>query len=206
MTSGARGSAGGDREVAAESRTRGAGVDEERQRERFGGVNIGAVFFGWLVAIAVSVLLIALLSAAGAAIGLTELTGDEVRSGAETLSLIGGILLIAVLLLGYFAGGYVAGRMSRFDGTRQGVGVWALGLLLTLLFAALGAIAGSEYNIFAQLNLPRIPVDEGDLATGGLIALALILIGTLLTAIAGGKLGERYHRKVDREGYAPARA
>jgi hypothetical protein len=35
----------------------------------------------------------------------------------------------------------------------------------------------------------------------GLIALAAILVGTALAALAGGKTGERYHRKVDRAGY-----
>jgi membrane protein implicated in regulation of membrane protease activity len=34
----------------------------------------------------------------------------------------------------------------------------------------------------------------------GAIALAAVLIGTLLAAIVGGKAGEHYHRKVDRAG------
>jgi hypothetical protein len=33
--------------------------------------------------------------------------------------------------------------------------------------------------------------------TGGGIALGLILIGTLIAAILGGKAGNRYHRRVD---------
>jgi hypothetical protein len=46
------------------------------------------------------------------------------------------------------------------------------------------------------------PVLAGEpAATGGAIALALILIATLVAAIMGGKVGERYHRKVDRAGY-----
>ncbi|HEX2161178.1 MAG TPA: hypothetical protein VHF88_05075 [Thermoleophilaceae bacterium] len=177
-----------------------AGIDRERQHEEFGGFNWGASFFGWLVAVGITVLLTALLSAAGAAIGLTELSGDEARSSADTISIVGGALLIAVLVIGYYAGGYVAGRMSRFDGSRQGLGVWIISLVVTVLLAALGAIAGSEYNVLGQLNLPRIPIDEGSLATGAAIALALALIATLIAAIAGGKVGERYHRKVDRVG------
>ncbi len=54
--------------------------------------------------------------------------------------------------------------------------------------------------MLGSLNLPRIPVDEGSLTTGGLIALGAVLIGTLLAAVAGGKAGSRYHRKVDRVG------
>lgn len=183
----------------------GPGVVRERQRDEYGGFNIGAAFFGWLVAVGMAVLLTAFISAAGAAIGLTELSEGEARSNAEAISIVGGILLIAVLAISYYAGGYVAGRMSRFDGGRQGLGVWLLGVLVTVALAILGAIAGSEYNLFSQLNLPRIPIDEGSLATGAVIALVLVLIGTLLAAVSGGKVGERYHRKVDRAGYEPAR-
>ena len=179
---------------------RGEVVDRERQRDEFGGFNIGAAFFGWLVAIGIAVLLTALLSAAGAAIGLTELSDAEADANADTISIVGGILLLLVLALAYYAGGYVAGRMSRFDGARQGFGVWALALIATLVLAALGAIAGSEYNVLSQLDLPRIPIDEGSLATGAVIALIAALVLTLLAAIAGGKVGERYHQRVDRVG------
>jgi hypothetical protein len=153
------------------------------------------------VSVGIAVLLTALLSAAGAAIGLTELSAGETRTNAETISLVGGALLLLVLAVAYFDGGYVAGRMSRFDGARQGIGVWVLGLLVTLLLAALGAIAGSEYNVFAGLSLPRIPIEEGSLATGAVIALVAAVVITLVAAALGGKTGERYHRKVDRAGY-----
>jgi len=176
-------------------------VDRERQRDEYGGFNLGAAFFGWLVAVGIAVLLTALLSAAGAAIGLTNLSTGEAKSNADTISIVGGILLVLVAAISYYAGGYVAGRMSRFDGGRQGLGTWIFGLVVTILLAALGAIAGSEYNVFSQLNLPRIPIDEGSLATGGAITLAAVLVATLFAAIAGGKVGERYHRKVDRAGF-----
>ncbi len=175
-------------------------VDREQQRDQFGGLNWGASFFGWLVAVGITALLTALLSAAGAAIGLTELSDSQARSSADAISIVGGALLIAVLAIGYYAGGYVAGRMSRFDGGRQGLGVWLIGLLATILLAVLGAIAGSKYNLLGELNLPRIPIDEGSLATGAAIALALVLVATLLAAVASGKVGQRYHRKVDRVG------
>ena len=177
----------------------------EHQREEFGGTNWGAAFFGWLVAIGLGALLTALLSAAGTAIGFAELdSASETRANAETITLIGGIALLVVALVAYFAGGYVAGRMSRFDGGRQGLAVWILSIVFAVILAVLGAIAGSEYNLFQQLNLPRIPIDEGDLTTGAIIALVAIVVGTALAAIAGGKAGERYHRRVDRAGYEGA--
>lgn len=190
-----------DTTYEAPARHTGTGIDRDRQREEYGGFNIGAAFFGWLVALGMAALLTAILSAAGAAIGLTSLTESEARSSAETISIVGGVLFFVVLALAYYCGGYVAGRMSRFDGARQGVGVWVFGLAVTILLAVIGAIAGSEYNVLNQLNLPRIPIDEGSLATGGVITLIAIFVGTLVAALLGGKAGERYHHKVDRVGY-----
>ena len=170
-------------------------------RERFGGLNWGAAFFGWLTALGMAAILTAMLSAAGAAIGLTEgSAATAAEDNAETVGIVGGALLLVVLAIAYFCGGYVAGRMSRFDGKRQGFGVWAMGFLITLAIAALAAIAGSEWNVFNQLNLPRIPIDEGDLATGGAIALVLGLLTTLVAAVLGGAKGRHYHDRVDRAG------
>ena len=172
-----------------------------RQREDFGGFNWGAALLGWLVAGGIAIILTAVLSAAGGAVGLTEVSESEARQNAETVSIVGGAVLLVVLGLAYFAGGYNAGRLSRFDGGRQGLGVWIVGLLVTIILGAAGATFGSEYNVLQKLDLPRIPIDEGSLATGGLIALAAIIVLTLLAAIAGGKAGERYHKKVDRAAY-----
>jgi hypothetical protein len=172
-----------------------------RQREEFGGINWGAAFFGWLVAVGLGSLLAAILAAAGAAIGLTEVTGAEAEQNAESIGLGGAIALLAVLMIAYYCGGYVAGRMSRFDGARQGFGAWIVGIIVTLLLALAAVILGSEYNVLERLNLPSLPVGESTLTTGGAIALVAVLLGTLLAATVGGKAGERYHRKVDRAGF-----
>jgi hypothetical protein len=175
-----------------------------RQREEYGGVNWGAAFFGWLVAVGVAVLLTGLLAAAGAAIGLTESSASSEASTtpAETLSLAGAIALLAVLAIAYYCGGYVAGRMSRFDGARQGIGAWVVGLLITIGAAILAVIAGSQYNVVERANLPRLPIGDQTLTTGGAIATVAIVLGTLLFAALGGIAGARYHRKVDRAGFA----
>ena len=172
-----------------------------RQRDEFGGTNLGAAFFGWLVAVGMAAILTGIISAAGAAIGLTEVSGSEASSNAEEISIVGGAILLLILLLAYYSGGYVSGRMSRFDGGRQGVAVWIIGLLVTIVLAILAAICGSEYNVLLRFELPRIPIDEGDLATGGIIALVAVIVVTLIAALLGGKAGQRYHRKVDRAGF-----
>src|SRR3954453_802299 len=70
-----------------------------QKRDEFGGLNWGAAFFGWLVAIGVATLLTAILSAAGAAIGLTKTTPSQASGSADTIGIFGGILLLVVLLL-----------------------------------------------------------------------------------------------------------
>ena len=190
-----------DGETVATRRETGRDV-RARQHEEFGGLNWGAAFFGWLVAVGIAVILLGLLSAAGTAFSLSEVSESEANANAETIGIVGGILLIAVLAIAYYCGGYVSGRMSRFDGGRQGFGTWAIGLAVTIVLAVAGAIFGSEYNIFESFNLPRIPIEEGSLTAGAAIALAAVVILTLLTAMGGGKAGERYHRKIDRYGYS----
>ena len=169
----------------------------EHQREEFGGIAWGSTFFGWLTAIGLGAILAGLLSAAGAALALTEST-STLRDNAETIGIGGGIALLLVLAISYFCGGYVAGRMARFDGARQGLGVFLWALIAAAVLAIAAAIGGSEYNVFERLDLPRLPVDSGDLTTGGLIALAAGLLTMIVAAVLGGKTGERFHRKVAR--------
>jgi hypothetical protein len=172
-----------------------------RQREEYGGINWGSAFFGWLVAVGMAAILLGLLSAAGAAFGLGEVSDTEAEQNAETIGIVGGVLLILVLAAAYYCGGYVSGRMSRFDGGRQGIAVWALGLAVTIVLAVAGALFGAEYNVLEQLNLPRIPVEEGSLTAGAAIALVAVVLATLVAATVGGKAGERFHKRVDRLGY-----
>ena len=187
--------------------TRGAARDAvTAQHDRFGGIKWGAAFFGWLSANGLAVILLAILSAAGVAFGLSQVStadqaAQQATAAADTIGITGGIALLVVLFLAYLAGGYVAGRMARFDGLRQGIAVWVIGLLVVIALAVLGAVLGAQYNVLSQLNLPSIPVSGDTLTTAGIIAGIAALLVTLLGAIVGGKLGERYHRKIDRAGF-----
>ncbi len=174
-------------------------VDREAARERFGGLNVGAAFFGWIVAMGVAILLAgvvgAVLAAVGSEVGVTQ---SEAEREAGTIAVATAVVVLLILGLAYLAGGYVAGRMSRFDGVRQGVGVWGIGLLVTIVSVALGAIFGTRYDVLARVDLPRLPVSGEQLTSGGVVAAVVVLVVTLLGAIAGGALGRRYHRRVDR--------
>ena len=176
--------------------------DEDRARERFGGANLGAAFFGWLVAVGMTALLTGILAVVATAIGYSkEITQSDAQRAAGTVTLVTAAVLLAVLLVSYYAGGYVAGRMSRFDGGRQGVAMWFVGLLVTIVAAALGWVAGDQYNLFDRVDVPRIPIPSDDVTLGGIVTGVLVLLGTLLAAILGGIVGRRYHTRVDQAAF-----
>ena len=188
------------------------GIDRQtvqaREEDRYGGMKFGAAFFGWLSAAGVAAILMSLLAATGVALSLASDTttadisqqATDGTGAARTVGLVGGIALLVVLFVAYYCGGYVAGRMARFNGTKQGLAVWIWGLVVAAVVAILVAVLGSEYNVLATLNLPRIPVDEGSVTTAGLIAIAAIVVVTLGAALLGGKAGMHFHRKVDKAG------
>lgn len=177
-----------------------------REKEEYGGIKFGSAFFGWLTATGTAVLLTALAAAAGAAFGLSGTTDaqdavDQATENAETIGIVGGIVLVVVLFVAYYCGGYVAGRMARFDGAKQGLAVWLWAVVIAIVLALLGLIAGSQYNVLSQLNtFPQIPVSASDLTTGGVIALVAAAVVSLVGAVLGGIAGMRFHRKVDRAG------
>jgi len=175
------------------------GEARRRQHDEWGGISWAAAFFGWVVAIGIGVLLTGLVSAIGTAIALTDVDPGRLADGESVgIGAVGAVALIAVAMISYLAGGYVAGRMSRFDGARQGLAVWAFGVLVAAALALAGAIAGGEYNLLGRLELPRVPVEEGRVTEVGVAVLVTIPVAALVAAVAGGVLGERYHRAVDR--------
>ena len=177
-----------------------------QQKERFGGMHFGTAFFGWLTATGAAVLLTARVAGAGTAVGLgTEVdpnqAADAATENAATIGLIGAIALAVVVFVAYLCGGYVAGRMARFSGAKQGVAVWLWALIVAVVLAIVGAVAGNQFNVLAEVNsFPRIPVNEGDLAASSIIAVIAIAIVSLGGAVLGGITGMRYHRKVDKAG------
>ena len=169
-----------------------------RQREEYGGINWGSAFFGFLVAVGMTAILVGLLSAAGAAFGFTDLSQSSATAHADTIGLVGGILLVGVVCIAYYAAGYVSGRMSRFDGGRQGAAAWVIGLVVTIALGIAGWFFGPDWNVFDKLGLPNVPIDNGTLTVGAAITGVAVLVLSLLAAMGGGKAGARYHWKVDR--------
>jgi hypothetical protein len=169
----------------------------DRQRIRFGGFSWGSAFFGLLSAIGLAALLLGIVAAVGVAIGVSEI--ENVTNGdADTIGLGGAILVLVVLALSWLCGGYVAGRMARFDGVRQGLAVWVWTVVVGAAMAIAAAIGGNDYDVFSRLNVPNVAVGDQTLTTGGAITLGAACLVTLVFAMLGGKLGDRFHRRVDR--------
>jgi hypothetical protein len=173
-----------------------------REKDRYGGIKWGAAFFGWLTATGTAVILTAVLVAAGAAVGVaTGDVQDKASQNAGTISVIGGILLLAVLLVAYYCGGYVAGRMARFNGVKQGIAVWVWAIVIAVIIAVAGAVLGSKFDILDKVGgFPRLPIGGGDVTTGGIIALVIAVVAALIGAVLGGLAGMRFHRNVDKAG------
>ena len=173
-----------------------------REKDRFGGIKWGSAFFGWLTATGTAVLLTAVLLAAGATVGVaTGADATAARDEAGAIGLAGGIALLAVLLIAYFCGGYVAGRMARFSGVKQGIAVWVWAVVIAAAVAIAGLVLGDQYDLLDRIGgFPRLPIGGGDVTTGSIVAVAIALVAALIGAILGGLAGMRFHRKVDKAG------
>ncbi len=185
-------------------------VVAERERERFGGMKFGSAFFGWLTALGALVVLTAVVAAIGAAIGLTSPAAVDDAAEAATqnmgaATIIGAIAIALVLFIAYFAGGYVAGRMARFSGAKQGLAVWLWAVAIAIIVAVITAVAGSQWDILANVDIfPRIPVTADTATLTGILTAVGAAVITLVAAVLGGMAGMRYHRRVDRVGLAAA--
>jgi flagellar biosynthesis protein FliQ len=178
-----------DTSVQARQVRRDEGVAEARKR--FGGLDIPASLAGTLCALGLTVLLAGLLTGIGS-VGYQSGIADN----DTTLSAAGLIGGLAVLFLAFLAGGWVAGRMARYDGARNGLMTAVWFLILAAVVSILGAWLGDKYNFFANVHLPQWFSDNARTAKAlatGILALAVMLVAGLI----GGILGARYHRHVD---------
>ena len=179
------------------------------QRSKFGGIKWGSAFFGWLATVGTAVLLMIFAAAVAGALGYTTGATDPTRMADEagravqdptamtpTPGIVAALVTAVVVFLAYYCGGYVAGRMARFDGAKQGVAVWLWSILFYVAAALLGVIAARTAPTPAtQLTLPDV-VSNGfaPALVSGLVGLVVALVG----AVLGGLGGMRFHRRVDR--------
>ncbi|RLY94198.1 hypothetical protein EAE32_03005 [Kocuria tytonicola] len=172
-----------------------------RQRERFGRIQFLPGMFGLLTAIALGALLLALAALVGPQFGVDTADGAgdtlvRAWNGSGTAQLWGGVVVLAAVeLLSMLAGGYVAGRMARFSGAAQGVGLWLWSLVARAVVSGAVLLWSDAFREGGR----RWQVQEliGSHTGIGLVALAATLVLGLVGAVLGGVWGMRYHRKVD---------
>lgn len=176
-----------------------------RQEDRFGGIKVGSAFFGWLSAAGIAVLLVFLVAGMGAGL----ITGSEANIFSGVVSsppdgMTGSVVLLSIVFVSLFAGGYVAGRMARFNGAGQGLMVWLWAVIMAGAIVLLSMAAGLRFNDSPTGNgLPGIPLLEGQVSSSELIAIIVAAAVALIAAVLGGIAGMRYHRRVDRVGFTP---
>jgi hypothetical protein len=171
-----------------------------RERQEFGGrIQWEAVFFGLLAGVGLAACLVAIVLGGLIAAGITDAHEDAVGLVDQMMAGGGGISL-AILALSYVTAGYVAARMARFDGWRQGLGIWLLSLLVVLAAAVAAWIAGDKLDPTESISLPSNPVDEGPLHEGAAVIAPVLVAVPLIAALIGGVIGDRFHRAVDRVG------
>ncbi len=168
---------------------------------RYGGFDWLASFLGFSVAIFFLTVLLGVVGAiVGAVVPPTGATvppiGITIPGTTQQVGMAALIGSLIALFLAYLMGGYAAGRLARYDGVKNGMGVVLWTILVALILAILGAILGSSFNVARQLNLQ---IDAGTLTAAGLISLAVTLLVMLLASALGGFMGERYHRAIDRD-------
>lgn len=172
----------------------------QREKDEFSGMRFFLGFFGWLTATGLTVLLLAVVAGVGALAGVTDVSGAQQM---QATGIGGAILLLVVLLVSYFSGGYVAGRMARFSGLKQGLAVWLWAIIVAIVVGVVGAVAGSQAGLGDQLSsIPQLPFSSSQLTVAGIASAVAVLVITLVGALLGGLVGMRYHRKVDRAGIA----
>jgi hypothetical protein len=162
-----------------------------------GRIQWETVFFGLLAAAGLAAALAGMVVGGLVAIGVSDL-GQPTSTLLDNLTAGGGAVAIGILALSYLAGGYVAARMARFDGWRQGIGVWLLSLVLLAAAGIAAWIAGGELDPAKSISVPANPIDSGPVSHSGWSVAAVAVLLPLVSAIAGGLLGERFHRTLDR--------
>ncbi|MGH2733961.1 MAG: hypothetical protein ACRDKZ_00145 [Actinomycetota bacterium] len=161
-----------------------------------GGMSLGAILTGVVVALGALFLLSAVVGGVLATTGtsLSDVSqGDAVEATAAV-----GVAIVVATLLAYLWGGYTAGRMGRGAGAGNGLMVPLVALILGVVVGALASALGAT----AQLNLPftttRLPIEDNnlvDLGTGFAIA---SLVAMFLGGLLGGMMGHRWHTKLER--------
>lgn len=156
-----------------------------------GGVSLGSVLTGVVVALGALVLLSGLVAGALGAFGYAAedvTTGDIVNAGVGA-----GIALVLAQFLAYLWGGYTAGRMGRGAGALNGFLVPLVAIIVAVIVGAVVNALNSNVSLSLPFTNNSQLVDYGTVF--GIAALIAMFVGGIL----GGALGQRWHTKLERK-------
>jgi hypothetical protein len=174
---------------------------DDRLRDMYGGVDWLASFLGFVFAVVAGTIFSAVAGVVLAPLGFSPDLSGSIGAG-----LITGLVLLGILIfLTYFFGGYVAGRLARFDGGRNG----AMLLIWTVLAGVLFLLAAGVFSGFLPAGAANAIggfIDGATSALGGfsqagvvgIVVVVGALVLALLGGLLGGRLGSRYHAEIDR--------
>lgn len=182
-------------------------VESGRDRKVFardagmGQVSFLSILAGTLVAFASFAILLAIAAAVLAAVGVdtANLTSNDWRQ----LGIVGGIVAALLLLVSYFFGGYIAGRMARRAGALNGGLVFLLALLIGVAVALLVGSQTDTEAVAADLRVLGVPTSGSEYGDIGTVAGLAGLVAMLGGAILGGVAGERWHGKLAARALSP---
>jgi hypothetical protein len=169
--------------------------------ERYGGFYWGADFIGFVVAAFFTMVFLGIVGAIIGGVGYQlgqplPKIGHAVSQTQQGLGIGALIGSLVAIFLAYLIGGYTAGRMARFAGVRNGVGVVIWTIIVAIILGIAGAVLGSNFNVASQLHLKFNPQTA---TAAGVISGLITLLVMLLGATIGGMMGERFHRDIDRD-------
>jgi hypothetical protein len=162
-----------------------------------GGVSVGAILTGVLVAFGALLLLSALI--AGGLIAW-EIDADELVADAGLEVGLGiAAVMVAAQFLSYLWGGYAAGRMARGSGAANGLLVPFVALILAALVGAIVAALGTDVQFGPPFTETRLPVSDDLIVDWGLGVGIASLVAMLLGGVIGGIAGARWHRRLEHD-------
>jgi hypothetical protein len=174
---------------------------EQRMHAAYGGFYWGSDFIGFAVATFFTLVFLGIVGAIIGAVGYqlgapVPKIGSHISGTTQNLGIAALVGSLIAVFLAYLIGGYTAGRMARFDGVKNGLGVVIWTVIVAIVLGILGAALGNRFNVGNQLYLH---INTSALTAAGVISLVVTLAVMLLGAILGGNMGVRYHRRIDRE-------
>lgn len=171
--------------------------------EQTGRADYVASILGGLTSLGVLGLVATLVTAGAILIDYQPTFIDPV--GAPLQSFAAGLtVVVLVTFVSLLVGGFAAGRMSRYSGGLNGMGA-GLWILLFMIVLALGGWVASGLNMVDRF-LDRVMAPDwivgievsGILASPRtVVASAVLAVTLILGGYVGGRLGERYHRRLD---------